>query len=394
MEPNVDRGMWSVVALLAAIVIGGVVLLAFPKITGKITNNMNSTVNEAFEGGVPSWVSDSENGILSGIKFDKVNLLTEKKLLATKVIDSNQIGYIKKAPKQSMRSDYTRNYLDNSNNIFFNSNNNDLYPIKVSRLEGYTRIERTPSNDAHVLNLYNDIRISQLDDDFHKEISDYETILVSFEVRASEPVDMSLLSCRKLKDPAVGGDKCFPDHKKVMSVGKEWSTISVEMDPEDVPWSQTEIIRLSPFLIKQEDIMDLTLDIKNYRVGKEKGKWYPSFNDTKKEDMTAYYIYFGGKTKDKLKMYSHIKSSDSETEKHAYTQMEARSVGSTNPQITMHGKNFLGSTTISSKQAYTYKNLSKFYKNRALQFRVESEPNEKVDIRMFVSDPKTYMGLE
>ena len=55
MKPNVDRGMWSVVALLAAIVIGGVVLLAFPKITGKIANNMDETVNGAFSGETPKW---------------------------------------------------------------------------------------------------------------------------------------------------------------------------------------------------------------------------------------------------------------------------------------------------------------------------------------------------
>ena len=58
MEPNVDRGMWSVVALLAAIVIGGVVLIAFPKISGKIANNMDDTVNKAFEGGRPQWAED------------------------------------------------------------------------------------------------------------------------------------------------------------------------------------------------------------------------------------------------------------------------------------------------------------------------------------------------
>ena len=59
MEPNVDRGMWSVVALLAAIVIGGVVLIAFPKISGKIANNMNSSVDQAFKGEVPSWVDSN-----------------------------------------------------------------------------------------------------------------------------------------------------------------------------------------------------------------------------------------------------------------------------------------------------------------------------------------------
>ena len=59
MEPNVDRGMWSVVVLLAAIVIGGVVLLAFPKISGKIVNNMDDTVSKAFEGKTPSWVNET-----------------------------------------------------------------------------------------------------------------------------------------------------------------------------------------------------------------------------------------------------------------------------------------------------------------------------------------------
>ena len=60
MEPNVDRGMWSVVALLAAIVIGGIVLIAFPKISGKITNSMNDTVNKAFEGETPGWIQKND----------------------------------------------------------------------------------------------------------------------------------------------------------------------------------------------------------------------------------------------------------------------------------------------------------------------------------------------
>ena len=59
MEPNVDRGMWSVVVLLAAIVIGGVVLLAFPKISGKIVGNMNESVDLAFKGETPKWVVDN-----------------------------------------------------------------------------------------------------------------------------------------------------------------------------------------------------------------------------------------------------------------------------------------------------------------------------------------------
>ena len=59
MEPNVDRGMWSVVVLLAAVVIGGVVLIAFPKISGKIVNNMDESVEKAFEGNTPKWVNDS-----------------------------------------------------------------------------------------------------------------------------------------------------------------------------------------------------------------------------------------------------------------------------------------------------------------------------------------------
>ena len=61
MEPNVDRGMWSVVVLLAAIVIGGVVLIAFPKISGKIANSMEDTVSKGFSGEMPAWVNeDSE----------------------------------------------------------------------------------------------------------------------------------------------------------------------------------------------------------------------------------------------------------------------------------------------------------------------------------------------
>ena len=59
MEPNVDRMQWSVVVLLAAIVIGGVVLLAFPRISGKIANNMDDTVNKAFKGDSPSWIEGS-----------------------------------------------------------------------------------------------------------------------------------------------------------------------------------------------------------------------------------------------------------------------------------------------------------------------------------------------
>ena len=53
MEPNVDRGMWSVVALLAAIVIGGVVLIAFPKIGSKVTQGMSESVDLAFKGEGP-----------------------------------------------------------------------------------------------------------------------------------------------------------------------------------------------------------------------------------------------------------------------------------------------------------------------------------------------------
>ena len=58
MEPNVDRGMWSVVVLLAAIVIGGVVLIAFPKISGKIANGMDGAVTGAFKGKTPKWARE------------------------------------------------------------------------------------------------------------------------------------------------------------------------------------------------------------------------------------------------------------------------------------------------------------------------------------------------
>ena len=61
MEPNVGRMQWSVVVLLAAIVIGGVVLLAFPRISGKIANNMDDTVNNAFNGKKPLWVNSGED---------------------------------------------------------------------------------------------------------------------------------------------------------------------------------------------------------------------------------------------------------------------------------------------------------------------------------------------
>ena len=63
MEPNIDRMQWSVVALLAAIVIGGVVMLAFPKISGKIANNMDESVEQAFKGDKPGWMggTDSED---------------------------------------------------------------------------------------------------------------------------------------------------------------------------------------------------------------------------------------------------------------------------------------------------------------------------------------------
>ena len=77
MEPNIDRGMWSVVALLAAIVIGGVVLIAFPKISGKIANSMDSTVDEAFIGNTPSWVVESEEK--RAIKFlDEVEKISQQ----------------------------------------------------------------------------------------------------------------------------------------------------------------------------------------------------------------------------------------------------------------------------------------------------------------------------
>ena len=77
MEPNVDRGMWSIVVLLAAIVIGGVVLLAFPKISAKIATNMDETVGGAFKGDIPSWVNDQnektnykkEMGFLRDIEY-------------------------------------------------------------------------------------------------------------------------------------------------------------------------------------------------------------------------------------------------------------------------------------------------------------------------------------
>ena len=60
MEPNIDRMQWSVVALLGAIVIGGIVLLAFPKISGKIANNMDDSVDKAFKGETPSWVTPGD----------------------------------------------------------------------------------------------------------------------------------------------------------------------------------------------------------------------------------------------------------------------------------------------------------------------------------------------
>ena len=45
MEPNIDRMQWSVVAMLGAVVIGGVILLAFPRISGKIANGMNDLID-------------------------------------------------------------------------------------------------------------------------------------------------------------------------------------------------------------------------------------------------------------------------------------------------------------------------------------------------------------
>ena len=88
MEPNIDRGMWSVVVLLAAIVIGGVVLIAFPKITGKITNNMNSSVDQAFKGEVPPW--GANNAIEDGRDDEYLNVPAENiKPVATTVIDKS-----------------------------------------------------------------------------------------------------------------------------------------------------------------------------------------------------------------------------------------------------------------------------------------------------------------
>ena len=61
MEPNVDRGMWAVVALLAAIAIGGLVLVFFPKIAEKITGGMNDAIDDSIGGdGMPDWAVDKD----------------------------------------------------------------------------------------------------------------------------------------------------------------------------------------------------------------------------------------------------------------------------------------------------------------------------------------------
>ena len=84
MEPNVDRMQWSVVALLGAIVIGGVILLAFPKITAKIVSSADKQVDDAFSGNykpntpeTPPQVEVGENDIVVTInkpKYDEPDL--------------------------------------------------------------------------------------------------------------------------------------------------------------------------------------------------------------------------------------------------------------------------------------------------------------------------------
>ena len=56
MEPNVDRGMWAVLALLIAVGIGAIVVVFFPKLVGDITAKMQTSVTGADIAIPPAYV--------------------------------------------------------------------------------------------------------------------------------------------------------------------------------------------------------------------------------------------------------------------------------------------------------------------------------------------------
>ena len=49
MEANTDRGMWGIIALLSAILIGGVIIVSMPQLTGKIANEANKASEDALK---------------------------------------------------------------------------------------------------------------------------------------------------------------------------------------------------------------------------------------------------------------------------------------------------------------------------------------------------------
>ena len=155
MEPKVDRGMWSVVALLAAIVIGGVVLIAFPKISGKIANNMDDTVSKAFNGDSPKWLESAVYRDKDFHEIDGKNVFNIQKLnfqsanrdtqvFKTKTSSSNvvnlfsketsRVGYYEPRPNKEtgFREFNTKTGTKEYTTLPFSFNKDSTYYLKVS----------------------------------------------------------------------------------------------------------------------------------------------------------------------------------------------------------------------------------------------------------------------
>ena len=235
MEPNIDRGMWSVVVLLSAIVIGGVVLIAFPKTSSKIANSMNDTVEKAFAGEKPPWVKEDDRNFYVGGK---------------------------------------------SKNIFIYSNDSTKYPIQRTHNQEYTRINRIDESlGKRVLSLYSNIPMSTLSPDFLDLVDDYEPLYISFEARTSVDTEWTFSAQRVRRDRTV--DKLIGDKQKG-KITTEWQQFEFYVKPTGTGWKDTELLRFNPWdliSVSEGSAFDVKLDLRNYKVSKQSGPYIKALED-------------------------------------------------------------------------------------------------------------------